>query len=108
MLIAGCIIKYSKVIIIHLLFTFLIFIRDVQKTMFKTICIYTYIYTYTDYEVHNYSMTSVMSSSSGIVDLNPKKSNTSSAVNISLIHVSHPSIKPLAAPLTDCGINNSY
>ena len=42
------------------------------------------IYTYTDHEVHKYSMTSVISGSSGTVDLSPKKSNTSSAVNISL------------------------
>ena len=74
--------------------TSLIYIRDVQKTMFKnnkkktTTDTYTYtyidIYTYTDHEVHTYSMTSVISGSSGTVDLSPKKYNTSSAVNISL------------------------
>ena len=45
---------------------------------------YTYIYTYSDHEAHKYSMTSVISRSSGTVDLSPKKSNTSSAVHISL------------------------
>ena len=88
--------KY-KLIIIHLLITSLIYIRDVQKTMFENnynnntkkpsgihIHIHIYIYTYTDHEVHKYSMTSVISGSSGTVDLSPKKSNTSSAVNKSL------------------------
>ena len=82
-------------IIIHLLVTSLIYIRDVQQTCLKPATVtkknpknplytHTHTYTYTDHEVHKYSMTSVISGSSGTVDLSPKKSNTSSAVNISL------------------------
>ena len=83
--------KRDFIIIIHLLVTSLIYIRDVQKTCLKTTTVtkththtHIYIYTYSDHEVHKYSMTSVISRSSGTVDLSPKKSNTSSAVNILL------------------------
>ena len=40
--------------------------------------------SHTDHQVHKHSITSFIPASSGFVDLNPKKTNINSAINVSL------------------------